>query len=64
MDKEKKKHKIVDLVYAILFSSVAIVLIVFTIIKKNYPSIPWIIALTILSIVFWYSFKKNKSTPA
>lgn len=60
MDKEKKKHKIVDLVYAISFSSVAIVLIVFTIIKKNYPSIPWIIALTILSIVFWYSFKKNK----
>ena len=60
MDKDKKKHKIVDLVYAILFSVLAIGLTVLTIIMKNYPSIPWIIALTILSIVFWHSFKKNK----
>ena len=60
MDKDKKKHKIVDLVYATLFSVLAIGLTVLTIIMKNYPSIPWIIALTILSIVFWHSFKKNK----
>lgn len=60
MDKDKKKHKIVDLVYAILFSVLAIGLTVLTIIMKNFPSIPWIIALTILSIVFWHSFKKNK----
>ena len=60
MDKDKKKHKIVDLVYAILFSVLAIGLTVLTIIMKNLSSIPWIIALTILSIVFWHSFKKNK----
>ena len=60
MDKDKKKHKIVDLVYAILFSVLAIGLTVLTIIMKNFPSIPWIMALSILSIVFWHSFKKNK----